>query len=72
MYANTCTFCLYDYIHVFLFSFFISDKINLKGHYFILFKYPCIAVSKIGQMLFDIIFKNLKKKIKNKNQTTEI
>lgn len=72
MYANTCTFCLYDYIHVFLFSFFISDEINLKGHYFILFKYPCIAVSKIGQMLFDIIFKNLKKKIKNKNQTTEI
>lgn len=72
MYANTCTLCLYDYIHVFLFSFFISDEINLKGHYFILFNYPCIAVSKIGQMLFDIIFKNLKKKIKNKNQTTEI
>lgn len=40
---------------------------NLKGHYFILFKYPCIAVSKIGQMLFDIISKNLKKNQEQKS-----
>lgn len=49
------------------FLFFISDEINLKGHNFILFKYPCITVSKIGQMLFDIISKNLKKNQEQKS-----